>query len=204
MSGIWILGAGGHAKVAIATAEAGGLVVEGLFDDDPAKNGSAVLGVGVSAPTAPVEWWRETERAAFIAIGANKVRQRFATMLPARWTALVHPAAWVHASSDIDDGALICAGAIVQPDAFVGAHAIVNTGTVVEHDCRVGAYVHIASMACLAGAAQVGEGSFIGAGAVILPGIKVGQWATVGAGAVVTKDVPDGATVAGVPARQGA
>jgi UDP-2-acetamido-3-amino-2,3-dideoxy-glucuronate N-acetyltransferase len=41
----------------------------------------------------------------------------------------------------------------------------------------------------------------VGTGAVILPGITIGAEAIVGAGAVVTKDVPDGATVVGNPAR---
>jgi acetyltransferase-like isoleucine patch superfamily enzyme len=40
----------------------------------------------------------------------------------------------------------------------------------------------------------------IGVNAVILPGVTIGQGAIVGAGAVVTRDVPDLAVVAGVPA----
>jgi len=41
----------------------------------------------------------------------------------------------------------------------------------------------------------------IGSNATILAGVTVGEGALVGAGAVVTKDVPDYAVVAGVPAR---
>lgn len=41
----------------------------------------------------------------------------------------------------------------------------------------------------------------IGSNATILPGVTIGEAAQVGAGAVVTKDVSDGAIVAGVPAR---
>lgn len=33
------------------------------------------------------------------------------------------------------------------------------------------------------------------------PGLRIGRWAVVGAGAVVVRDVPDGATVVGIPAR---
>ncbi len=47
----------------------------------------------------------------------------------------------------------------------------------------------------------VRRGADIGTGATILPGVTVGEGAIVGAGAVVTKDVPDFAIVAGVPAR---
>src|SRR5918995_2366191 len=46
------------------------------------------------------------------------------------------------------------------------------------------------------------EGSAIGARAVCVAPITVGRWATVAAGAVVTRDVPDFALVAGVPARR--
>jgi UDP-2-acetamido-3-amino-2,3-dideoxy-glucuronate N-acetyltransferase len=41
----------------------------------------------------------------------------------------------------------------------------------------------------------------IGSGAVVLCGLTIGEDAIVGAGAVVTHDVPDGAIVAGIPAR---
>ena len=46
------------------------------------------------------------------------------------------------------------------------------------------------------------EGSSIGARAVCVAPVTIGRWALVAAGSVVTKDVPDFALVAGVPARR--
>ena len=47
----------------------------------------------------------------------------------------------------------------------------------------------------------VRRGASIGSNATIVAGVTIGEGALVGAGAVVTKDVPDHAIVAGVPAR---
>lgn len=47
----------------------------------------------------------------------------------------------------------------------------------------------------------VRDGASIGARAVCVAPVTIGKWAMVAAGAVVTKDVPDYALVAGVPAR---
>jgi UDP-2-acetamido-3-amino-2,3-dideoxy-glucuronate N-acetyltransferase len=48
----------------------------------------------------------------------------------------------------------------------------------------------------------VGDGASIGARAVCVAPVRIGRWAMVAAGAVVTRDVPDFALVAGVPARR--
>ena len=47
----------------------------------------------------------------------------------------------------------------------------------------------------------LGDDIFIGAGAKIIGGLKIGNGAKIGANAVVLKDVPDGATAVGIPAR---
>ena len=47
----------------------------------------------------------------------------------------------------------------------------------------------------------IGNDVWIGDRVVILPGVHIGSGSIIGAGAVVTKDIPDNAIAAGVPAR---
>jgi UDP-2-acetamido-3-amino-2,3-dideoxy-glucuronate N-acetyltransferase len=49
---------------------------------------------------------------------------------------------------------------------------------------------------------EIGDGASIGARAVCVAPVAIGAWATVAAGAVVTRDVPDFALMAGVPAKR--
>ena len=46
-----------------------------------------------------------------------------------------------------------------------------------------------------------GDNVFIGAGAKVIGGVKIGSDVKIGANAVVTKDLPDGATAVGIPAK---
>jgi bifunctional UDP-N-acetylglucosamine pyrophosphorylase/glucosamine-1-phosphate N-acetyltransferase len=48
---------------------------------------------------------------------------------------------------------------------------------------------------------EIGDGAFIGVDTMLRAPVKVGRRSRTGAGSVVTKDVPDGATAVGVPAR---
>lgn len=114
---------------------------------------------------------------------------------------VTHPSAFVAPDVQIEDGAQIMAGAILQPGSSVRSNAIVNTGAIIEHDCVVGAHAHIAPGAVLSGGVHVGTGAHIGTGACIIQGVSIGAASIIGAGAVVIKDVSPGVTTVGVPAR---
>jgi bifunctional UDP-N-acetylglucosamine pyrophosphorylase / glucosamine-1-phosphate N-acetyltransferase len=48
---------------------------------------------------------------------------------------------------------------------------------------------------------EIGDGVFVGVDTMLVAPVKLGRGSRTGAGSVVTKDVPEGATVVGVPAR---
>jgi len=198
----FLFGAGGHAKVVLSTSLASGLVVDGLFDDDPQKQGAEILGVKVKGTIADAA--REGPARGVLAIGDNRTRRVLAQRPQNKeweWLTLVHPKAYVHPSVRLGPGTVVFAGAVIQPDTRVGAHAIINTGATVDHDCHIGDFVHIAPGAHLAGDVIVEEGALVGIGAVVLPGVRIGAWTIVGAGAVVTEDLPPCVVAVGVPAK---
>jgi sugar O-acyltransferase (sialic acid O-acetyltransferase NeuD family) len=197
---VYVLGGGGHAKVVIASLRAAGRTLGGVFDDAPGLQGGAVLGVPVLGTLGDAHG---VDGELVVALGHNVIRHRIVSGWEGepRWATVVHPHAWVHESVRLEPGAVVCAGAVAQPDASIGAHAIVNTGATVDHDCTLGPFVHVAPGAHLAGGVQVGEGAFLGTGSSVIPGVEVGAWATLGAGAVAVRSVPPNVTAVGVPAR---
>jgi sugar O-acyltransferase (sialic acid O-acetyltransferase NeuD family) len=198
-----VFGSGGHAKVVIDAAEKQGYK-QILVADDAEKNW------GVQLMGHPILGGREallllnSRPLAISAIGDNAARMHIAAWLEANGFTLatvIHPSAQVGRGARIGRGSVLVAGSIVNSDAVIDANVIVNTGATVDHDCIVGDGVHLAPGVHLCGRAEVGRGSFLGVGTVVIPCIHIGVNCVVGAGSVVLENIPDGALVAGVPAR---
>jgi UDP-2-acetamido-3-amino-2,3-dideoxy-glucuronate N-acetyltransferase len=96
--------------------------------------------------------------------------------------------------------ALIYEPARLEDEVFVGPAAVLTNDVYPRSADVTGKLKRPTDWNALG--AIVRHGASIGARAVIVAGVVIGRWALVGAGAVVTRDVPDFALVAGVPARR--
>jgi UDP-2-acetamido-3-amino-2,3-dideoxy-glucuronate N-acetyltransferase len=96
--------------------------------------------------------------------------------------------------------ALVYAPARLEDRVFVGPGAVVTNDVYPRSTDPDGALKRRDQWS--AQPVTVREGATLGARCVILAGVTIGRWALVAAGAVVTRDVPDFALVAGVPARR--
>lgn len=105
----------------------------------------------------------------------------------------------------------------IAPDAQIEAYATVDCGereptrigarawlmklVHVGHDAQVGEDCELAPFTTVGGYSRLDRGVRCGINATVLPYVLVGAGARIGAGAVVTKNVPEGTTWAGNPAR---
>lgn len=204
---IIVIGAGGHARVVIDALLSAEEPVIGLTDIDPGRAGGDILGVPVLGADDVLGGYGPKTTQLVIAVASVDLptaRQAIFEGLKEKgygFANAIHPSAIIGREVRLGEGAQVMAGAVVQPFAVIGDNAIVNTRAGVDHDCRVGAHVHLAPGATLSGGTTVGAGSHVGCGATVIQGVRIGQGVLVGAGATVCHDIPDGARVAGTPAR---
>ncbi|MEA2893856.1 MAG: hypothetical protein QOI05_4649 [Bradyrhizobium sp.] len=191
MTKAYIFGAGGQARVVASFLDA-----EVVFVADDPQDSSVMSTEDYFA--------RRPAGDAYVGIGANRVRQRFLERLASAGVSTppcIAPTAWVARDARIEDGAVICAGAVIGSRASIGRGAIVNTLSSVDHDCTLGNYTQVTVGVTIAGTVTIGENCFFGMKSGVIPNKSIGDNVQVRAGALVVSDVEANVLMGGNPAR---
>jgi sugar O-acyltransferase (sialic acid O-acetyltransferase NeuD family) len=144
------------------------------------------------------------KKAICVAVANSLTRQSLVAAISRLGIAYFEVVAREHRRMDnvvVGEGGLFSPFTVLTSNIQIGRHFHCNLYSYVEHDCVIGDFVTFAPGVCCNGQVTIGDRSYIGSNAVIRQGLTIGSDAVVGMGAVVTRDVPDGATVVGNPAR---
>ena len=99
----------------------------------------------------------------------------------------------------VSSHSFICEGVTIEDEVFIGHGVMFINDKYPRATTQAGGLQTEADWSVTP--TLIKKRASIGSNATILCGVTVGEGAMVGAGSVVTHDVPDGAVVAGVPAR---
>ncbi|MFN9463838.1 MAG: acetyltransferase, partial [Planctomycetota bacterium] len=201
---VFVLGAGGHAKMVIET-----LVSMDRYDLygclDTASTSEKLLGFPIF-PENPqtLATLLDAKAQALVALGDNKLRQRVTLKLQElgfSFATAIAQSAYVSPSAIVGSGTVIMPKAVVGASAKIGQGVVLNTASSVDHDVDIGDFVHVAPGCHLAGNVRVEQGAMLGIGTCVIPERHIGAWAILGANSTVVRDVPAGTTYIGTPAR---
>jgi len=118
-----------------------------------------------------------------------------------KFTTLIHPTASIAPDSKIGEGCIIMHRATIGSDAVIGDFVLVQVSSIVAHDCRVGDFSRLDCFTVMVGGTMIREEVTVHTSAIINHQVVVGKKAQIGACSLVIRNVKEGSTVFGNPAR---
>jgi UDP-3-O-[3-hydroxymyristoyl] glucosamine N-acyltransferase len=106
----------------------------------------------------------------------------------------------VRVEDDVEIGANACVDRATSAETVVGRGTKIDNLVQVGHNSTIGPYSILCAQVGLAGSTELGQGVVLGGQAGTAGHQRLGDLARVAAASGVVGDVPDGGTVAGVPA----
>lgn len=202
-----IIGAGKYGEVYLSYLQEAGVNIIGFLDDNPATHNQKFGGVPVLGSTSMLESLKESHgvEAVYCPLGNNRLRVKFlkqAKSLGYKIPNYVHASVNLSESLQIGEGVYILLGSNIMPYTRIEDYVMISMGVNVAHHSILSSGTFL-STGCNFGASIVAEEyAYCGIGSTIMTGVQVlGTDCVIGAGAVVIRDVPQGAIMAGVPAK---
>jgi sugar O-acyltransferase (sialic acid O-acetyltransferase NeuD family) len=199
--GLLLVAASGLAREAAQAARDYDVI--GFVDDDPARWGELIGGAkglgGLDVVAA------HPDAAVLLCAGRGSARAALARRLrldESRYATVVHPGVDVPANCAIGAGSIVLAGCVLTADVRVGRHVVAMPHVTLTHDDVVGDHATLCAGVTLGGGVEVGQRAYLGMSSSVRERCRIGADATVGMGAAVVRDVPEGETWIGVPARR--
>jgi sugar O-acyltransferase (sialic acid O-acetyltransferase NeuD family) len=118
-----------------------------------------------------------------------------------KFTNLIHPSCIINTNVQLGVGNIFFNGVTICNDSIINNFISIQSNTVVGHDTKIEDFCHINSFSFTGGYSIIHNEVTLHTRATVLPRIQVYQKSIVGAGAVVNKNVLEGTTVVGVPAK---
>lgn len=205
---IFILSAGGHAKVLLEALQKNTEIkIAGLLEIDKKLIGKSIFDIPIYDQNKKLEEFYPESIILVNGIGSTALpdlRKKQYEIFKKKgyvFGKVFHPTTYCSEDVMIAEGVQLLARSTVLTGTKIGCNAIINTSASIDHDCDIGNHVHIAPGVVLSGGVKIGDNCHIGTGASIIQGVKIGENSLIAAGAVVISDVPRNSRVAGVPAR---
>jgi sugar O-acyltransferase (sialic acid O-acetyltransferase NeuD family) len=184
-----LIGNGGHAREVMAQM---GVKLDRFVDDQY-----------VDEETFPISKLDPEKHAVMIAVADSKDRFDIAQRLPKgiQFFNFIHPTALIMDNVEIGEGSFIGAYSILTTNIKIGKHAILNRGNHIGHDCRIGDYFSAMPGAIVSGNVTIYGLVYMGNNSSIREKLSIHSLATIGMNSAVVKNIEDGGTYVGCPAK---
>ena len=202
-----IIGAGTYGEVYLAYLQEAGVNIVGFLDDDPKYANQSVRGIPVLGPISKLETLMETDgiEAVYCPLGNNKLRVKFlerARELGYKTPNYIHPSVIISPNVSIGEGVYVLLGTTIMPHTTIKDFVMISMGVHLAHHCVLDEGVFLSTGCNFGASIHAHKYAYCGISSTIMTGIhELGEDCLIGAGAVVIHDVPNGAVMAGVPAK---
>jgi len=186
-----LYGYGGHAReVACQINKEVTFFVDDIYANDIAK---------------PISEFNPKKYKMLVAVGDSRDRESIVAKLPkeTKYFTFIHPTAQLmNDNIEIGEGGFIGAGSILTTNIKLGKHALLNRGNHIGHDTVIGDYFSMMPNAVVGGNVTVEDYVYLGSCSNIREKINISPDVIIGMNAAVIKNITEGGTYVGVPAKK--